>query len=104
MIQPIPSTIVAVKNQICELMNPKPQHIILFSEKKNLIGELSSFKICIVVDINNKEEVEHLLYLNIESDTPFDILIYTTQEWSRLCIKKGSFAQKVLESGYCLYE
>lgn len=104
MTQPIPTTIEAVKDQICNLMNPKPQHIILFSEKKNLKGELSSFKICIVANTNNKEGVEHLLYLNIESDTPFDILIYTVEEWGISCLKKGSFAQKILENGYCLYE
>lgn len=76
-----------------------PEHIILFNQKTGVAGRLLSFKLCVVVDTDDKTAVEKRIYLGIESDTPFDVVIYTPAEWNELVNTPHSFASVINETG-----
>lgn len=79
--------------------------IYLISNKINTEGELTSFKIALVVDnsITSVSELECKLYLNIDSELPFDIVIYREEEFEELKNEIGTFAWKINNSGTVLY-
>lgn len=81
----------------------KPDEIILFHKKVDNAGKVISFKICLVVETNGdfdeKLEIEKNIYKNIDSDVPFDVIIYTCDEWDRLKFEKHSFANNILKRG-----
>ena len=67
--------------------------------------QLTSFKIALVVDnsITSVSELECRLYLNIDSELPFDIVIYREEEFEELKNEIGTFAWKINNSGTVLY-
>ena len=77
----------------------KPYWIILFHRKVDNRGQILSFKVCIIIDPADKIEVEKNIYKNIESEIPFDVILYTHEEWEQLSRKKNSFANKILKRG-----
>ncbi len=77
----------------------KPKHIILFNQKKGVAGRLLSFKLCVVVETDDKSAVEKRIYLSIESDIPFDVVIYTPDEWNEMVKTPHSFASVIHETG-----
>lgn len=82
-----------------------PVKIILFSKKYNVEGELTSFKLCVVVkDDVDTDEVECTLYLQLECENPFDVIIYKESEWNTIALEEDSFAAKIQRSGAVLYE
>ena len=82
----------------------KPVSLILFHRKLGHSGQTLSFKICVVIDVKNKLEVEKNIYKDIDSDIPFDVIIYTQEEWNQLKLKKHSFANKILKRGNIINE
>ncbi len=76
-----------------------PEHIILFNQKKGIAGKLISFKLCVVVDTDDKSKVEKRIYLGIDSEVPFDVVIYTPAEWNELVNTPHSFASIINETG-----
>lgn len=81
-----------------------PDKIILFSQKKDLSGNVTSFKLCIVSPTDNKEEIERSVYLDADCEIPFDLLVYTRSEWEQLIGELGSFAWKLNRTGLVIYE
>ena len=79
--------------------------IYLISNKINTYGELTSFKLALVVDnkIESVSELECKLYLNIDCDLPFDLVIYREEEFDNLKNEIGTFAWKINNSGTVLY-
>ncbi|MEG1448414.1 MAG: hypothetical protein RSC41_03700, partial [Oscillospiraceae bacterium] len=61
-----------VVNQI--VYNFEPQKIILFSAKKDLNGTSKSFKLCVILDCQDKIMAERDIYINTDSEIPFDIV------------------------------
>ncbi len=98
------------ENIIADLTNNvlnlcEPLKIILVSKKFNPQGELTSFKICVIVkDDIDTEELECDLYLKLECENPFDIFLYNISEWEEIFNENGSFANKIHKSGVVLYE
>ena len=90
-----------IKEEIVQLV--QPQTIILFSYKQDINNHLTSFKLCVILNTDNKKEVERKLYLNLECSIPFDVIVYTTEEWERALTIDFSFAQTVQEKGMVLY-
>ncbi len=100
---PNEGVIVNLYEQILDHCNPKK--IILFSKKYNISGELSSFKLCVIVsDDININSLKQTLYLELECENPFDVLIYRQSEWDENCEDEHSFAEKIKKSGAVLYE
>ncbi len=76
----------------------------LFNQKNSVGGSLSSFKLCAVVQALDKQALELQIYRQIDSAVPFDIVLYTLDEWSTLSSEEGTFAHKVLQTGCDLIE
>jgi predicted nucleotidyltransferase len=80
-----------------------PLEIILFSVKRGSDGREKSFKLCVVVDTADKLEAEKRIYLGVDSDVPFDVLVYTPEEWDELTAQSNSFARRISEEGTYVY-
>ena len=83
----------------------EPTKIILFSKKFNLSEEMTSFKLCLIVaDDVDIIELESKLYLELDCENPFDILIYNISKWEHYADDISSFAGKIAKAGVVLYE
>ena len=81
-----------------------PEKIFLISSKHNTKQELTSFKLCVVVqDVPSTAELECELYMKTDSPIPFDILIYNLSEWDELITEEDTFAAKILRTGVVLH-
>ena len=80
-----------------------PREIRLFSQKQKPNGELSAVKLCVIIPEGSSREVEHRLYIEADSDIPFDVLVYTDEEWQKQLSSEMSFAGKIREQGRLLY-
>lgn len=95
--------ILNVVDQILE--HCSPHKIVLFNKKHDLFDNLTSFKLCVVVpDDIDTNELECTLYLELECENPFDVLLYKESEWHNLIVDETSFAGKILKTGVTLYE
>ena len=81
-----------------------PSEILVFSQKQKLCGELSSVKLCVIIPQGDSRAVEHRLYVEVESDVSFDVLVYTQEEWQRLLHTEMSFAAHIRKTGRVIYE
>ncbi|MBQ3566572.1 MAG: hypothetical protein IJA12_05275 [Oscillospiraceae bacterium] len=79
--------------------------IYLISVKVDTMGELTSFKFGLIVEdsILSTSELAGNLYFNIDCELPFDLVIYTQQEFDSLKDEIGTFAYKINKSGTVLY-
>ena len=53
--------------------------------------------------VENNSELECRLYLNIDCELPFDLVIYREDEFNKLKCEIGTFAWKINNSGTVLY-
>ncbi len=91
------SEIKCVVRQLKKMADVKK--IMLFHKKNSLNGGLSAFKICAVIETIDKPMLEMRIYREIDSEIPFDVVIYTPEEWRILSEEKGTFANKVAKTG-----
>ncbi len=79
--------------------------IYLISVKVDTMGELTSFKFGLIVEdsIKSTSELAGNLYFNIDCELPFDLVIYTQEEFDSLKDEIGTFAWKIANSGTVLY-
>jgi hypothetical protein len=82
-----------------------PLNIILVSNKVNFDNEIVSFKLVVVVDdsIESTPELECRLYMQIDCEIPYDIVLYKLSEWNKFKGEIGSFAWKIYNTGAYLY-
>ncbi|MCI5802585.1 MAG: hypothetical protein SOX72_07855 [Oscillospiraceae bacterium] len=80
-----------------------PRMILLYSRKTDVQGKLSSFKICVVADVPDKEAMEEDIFLHVDSDVPYDVISYFPEEWDRLTKDKNSFASRIIGAGSVIY-
>ncbi len=83
-----------------------PLKIYLVSEKRDITQSLVSFKLALIVpaDAGNISELECMLYANIDSDYPYDLVLYKITEWETLRSDNRTFAWKIEQTGSVLYE
>jgi len=81
-----------------------PDKIYLFSNKSGPNGITAGFKLCVIIDCEDPDEIQREIYRSIDCEVPYDIVLYTPEEWSELTKRKGSFAQKVFETGALVHE
>ncbi|NLN82184.1 MAG: hypothetical protein GX136_06555 [Clostridiales bacterium] len=91
-----------LRDEIVRTANPR--RILLFSHKQSPAGELQSVKLCVIINDGDSRQVEQRLYVEIESELAFDVLVYTVGEWKKLLENKMSFATHIQEIGRVLYE
>ena len=80
-----------------------PETVLLASRKEAVDGSLTSVKLCVVIGGGDADEVERRLYIDIDSDLPYDVLVYTREEWDRLAEDPASFASRIRKTGRVLY-
>lgn len=92
----------SIKEQI--VFHYVPSKIILFgSQAKGTATRKSDIDLCIVKDTSNKRDLLTDMYLNIESSKPFDLLLYTEDEWSECVNDTSSFAYLINKRGTIIY-
>lgn len=89
---------------IAELV--KPVRIIIFNCKYKVTGELASFKLCVIVKDTECSKVEQKIYLNLDCEVPYDVLVYNYDHWNVLMEEDPySFAcRSIMNGGVVLYE
>ncbi len=91
-----------IKKQLIEKFSPK--EIILFgSVAKGIFREDSDIDLCTIADITNKRQSLTNMYVNIESNIPFDLVLYTIDEWNNCINDKSSFAYSIINTGVKIY-
>ncbi len=90
-------------DQIAALVHPV--RIIIYNCKRSISNELSSFKLCVIVHEGNCGKIEQKIYLSLDCEVPFDVLVYTGEQWNALIKDKYSFASRgIMNGGVVLYE
>lgn len=92
-----------IKSQIIEKY--LPCKVILFgSQAKGTARKNSDIDLCVIKNTDNKRELLTDMYLNIDSNKPFDIILYTEEEWEQ-CIKdSASFARLINKTRNVIYD
>lgn len=92
-----------VSAEIQKLCNPL--NIILVSRKTNNSGETVGFKLIVIVEdsVPSRSELECSLYMNINCDIPYDVVLYRKSEWDKLKCDIGTFAWKIYNTGVYIY-
>ena len=81
----------------------QPDRIFLFgSQAKNTAEFDSDIDLCVVVEATDKRKLLTDMYLNIESEVPFDLLLYSPSEWERCVADHTSFAFQINKEGVIL--
>lgn len=91
----------ALCGQIVEMLHP--EKVILFSRKIHLNGETSSFKLCVVADVADEREAQKQIYIGLDCDIPYDVVVYRPERFEELRENEGSFAQQIDRTGRVLY-
>jgi membrane glycosyltransferase len=81
------------------------EKIILISRKFNTGNELTGFKLCVIVgdEVESLSELEAKLYMTIECEIPFDLVMYQKSKWNSMRKDTGSFAWKICDIGTVIY-
>lgn len=91
-----------IKKQIIE--NYQPKEIILFgSMAKGVFKDNSDIDLCIIKDTDDKKNLLTEMYVNIDSSIPFDLVLYTVEEWNKCVYDKSSFAYVINSTGVKIY-
>ncbi len=81
-----------------------PDKIYLFgSGAKGIIKKNSDIDLCIVKNIAKPRQFKADLQLNLNSEIPFDIIVYTPESWSKNSNDMTSLAYLIKTKGVKLY-
>ncbi len=83
-----------------------PLQIFLVSAKHNSKGELTSFKLCIVVPDSyiSHTDLETEILLNTDCPVPCDIIAYTISDWNECLEDDCTFAYRIDSERNIVYE
>ena len=81
-----------------------PEKIYLYHAKFDLNQQVTSFKICVVAETGDKAALERRIYLELDCDIPYDLSLYTPEEWEACMKNPHSFAVTIREKGVLLYD
>lgn len=95
-----PPEIAEVLDEIVRIVQPAT--VYLYNCKRSVSGQTTSFKLCIVADCE-KAQAERDIYREVDCEVPFDVILYTQEEWRRLAGHPDSFARRILTTGTVVY-
>lgn len=82
----------------------QPQQVILFgSLARGVIHKDSDIDLCIIIDTKDKRQIARDILLYVDSDKPFDVIVYTPEEWSRYQTDPASMAYSLCKEGKVIY-
>lgn len=91
-----------IKEQLIQKFHPSK--VILFgSVAKGIFKETSDIDLCVVQDTEDKRQLLTDMYVEIESDVPFDIVLYTNKEWDECVKDTTAFAYQINNTGVTIY-
>jgi hypothetical protein len=98
----IPSPeVTAVVEEIAALA--KPTVIYLYNQRVDAGCRTTSFKLCVVAGVEDKDRAMREIYRGVDCVAPFDVLIYTDAEWRELTEVPTTFASKIMRTGTVMY-
>lgn len=77
--------------------------IFLYNERHDFQGNISSFKICVISNTEDEDKIEKEIYLDFDLPIPFDVLVYSKNNWNKISSIKNSFANSIKNKGHILY-
>lgn len=81
----------------------EPEAIYMYNRKVSAQGVTDSFKLCVIADVLDKQAAELAVYRQIDCEVPFDLLLYTPEEWREFIAQEDSFAHRIYMTGTILY-
>lgn len=81
----------------------QPVKVYLFSQKQKPCGDFCAVKLCVIIPDGNSRMTERRLYVEVESELSFDVLVYTVEEWKKLLDNQMSFATQIVKTGREIY-
>lgn len=84
-----------------------PTMVILYGTKQTVATQqIKSIDLCIITPNGSepKDDILRRLYLNIDLAVPFQLMVYTADEWDELTQDESSYAAAILKKGTILYE
>ncbi len=94
------SDVQAVLEQVIEIA--RPEFVFLYNCKHELDGALRSFKLCVICEFEDKGRLLRELF-DVDCDVPFDILLYTREQFAQLRDDTAAFANQICTRGKMLY-
>ncbi len=87
--------------KIVELFSPSK--VIEYNTKYDMDGKLSSFKLCIVGKIEDKRKMLTRIFDEVDSEIPYDVLLYTDEQFNQLKDSYDAFASRINQRGRVRY-
>lgn len=93
----------AVKDVLEQVVHiAEPEAVFLYNCKYDLDGELSSFKLCVICDYEDKRRLLSDIF-DVDCEIPFDVLLYTREQFKDLKGDTAAFANRICTKGKMLY-
>jgi len=94
----------AIINEVLEqvVSVAKPEAVFLYNCKHRMDDSLLSFKLCVICEYENKRRLLSDI-IDVDCDIPFDILIYTKEQFRQLRDNADAFANRICQEGRMLY-
>lgn len=91
-----------IREQIVKKYDPKA--IMLFgSLAKGIFKDNSDIDLCVIKNTDDKRKLLTDMYVCIDSGIPFDLVLYTIDEWNKFANDKSSFAYTINNTGVKIY-
>ena len=71
-------------------------------KRKENDNSVTDLDICVIANTDDKNAWIKKAYIEIDSEIPFDLFLYTPQEWESLNQQSESFASRISRKG-CVY-
>ena len=80
------------------------EKIIVFGIKRSeKDSSVTDADICVIANTDDKNAWIRKAYIEIDSEIPFDLFLYTPNEWEALTQQSESFASRILRKGCFVY-
>lgn len=91
---------------ICEELKklfPVEKLIVFGVKRSEKNASVTDVDICAVANTDDKNAWIRKAYIEIDSEIPFDLFLYTPDEWDALTQQSESFASRILRKGCLVY-
>lgn len=92
--------------QLKEILDAKKIYVFGVKYNSQEMEYVTDFDVCIVADFDESERKALLkkAYMQVDCEIPFDIFLYTTEDFEELSEDPASFVSRILRIGKVYYE